>query len=207
VALLAAHGYHAAEPDFVCQNNCAEHAMPKPTGHSKAFTLIELLVVVSIIALLIAILVPALSQSRAHGYSTKCKAQLYMLGAGVVMYADANDGFVVPSYNLPPIPGSTTNVTGGPQQPLDGWGPIFDRDHLVPANERSNLTVFYCPWTLDIEGVKDGQTRTDPNKPRGWTDWPLRFTASGGDSSPKVATTIPEWGFNKIIRVSYWINA
>ncbi len=174
---------------------------------ANAFTLIELLVVISIIALLLAILVPALSGSRAEAYSVKCKANLHMLGIGIVMYADANDGFVIPSYNLPPIPGSSANFTGGPQQPLDGWGPILDRDHLVPSNERDTRTVFYCPRTVDIEGVKDGQTGTDPNKPRGWTDWPLKFTTSGGDSSPKVPVTIPEWGFHKIIRVSYWINA
>jgi prepilin-type processing-associated H-X9-DG protein len=84
---------------------------------------------------------------------------------------------------------------------------ILDHDRLVPSLQQSTNTIFYCPKTLDVEGVKDGQTGTDPDKPKGWTDWPLKFTAPGGDSMPKVAVTIPERGLTKIIRVSYWINA
>lgn len=170
------------------------------------FTLIELLVVISIISILIALLLPSLTAARAQGQSVKCKACLSQIGMGLVMYSDGNDGYVIPSYNLPSL-GSGANTTGGPSQPLDGWAAILDRDNLVPSHERDTNSIFYCPKTVDVEGMKDGQTGTDPNKPRGWTDWPLIFLGSGGDSQPKMATTIPEWGFNKIIRVSYWINA
>lgn len=52
-----------------------------------------------------------------------------------------------------------------------------------------------------------GQTKKDRYNPQGWTDWPLRFKAVGGDSSPKEATRIPERGFQRIVRVSYWLNA
>jgi prepilin-type processing-associated H-X9-DG protein len=134
-------------------------------------------------------------------------SNLRQIGQGLLMYSNQNKGYVIPSYNLPWVTGATTNVTGGPTQPLDGWASILDRDRLVPSKEQDTNTVFYCPNTYDIEGVKDGQTGTDPAKPRGWTDWPLVFTTVGGDSSPKIATTIPSLGFNKIIRVSYWINA
>ncbi|MEK6642387.1 MAG: prepilin-type N-terminal cleavage/methylation domain-containing protein [Planctomycetota bacterium] len=179
--------------------------MTTTTRHRRAFTLIELLVVIAIIAILLAILLPALSGARAQGQSIKCKSNLRYIGVGLIMYSDANDGLVIPSFNLPAI--GPTNVTGGPNQPLDGWGPILDRDGLVPANEKDTNTIFYCPSTVNIEGMKDGQTGTHSGKPRGWTDWPLVFTSVGGDSVPKKATTIPQWGFNKIIRVSYWLNA
>jgi prepilin-type N-terminal cleavage/methylation domain-containing protein/prepilin-type processing-associated H-X9-DG protein len=170
------------------------------------FTLIELLVVVAIVTLLVGILLAAVQRARAQSIAVKCRANLHHVGIGLVMYNNQNKDFNVPSYNLPAL-GNGSNYTGGPDQPLDGWAPIFDRDKLVPSAEQSMKTVFYCPRTVDVEGMKDGQTGTDPDKPRGWTDWPLRFTEVGGDSKPKEAVTIPERGFNKIIRVSYWINA
>ena len=173
---------------------------------SRGFTLIELLVVVGIIALLIAILLPALSSAKAQGAAVKCRANLHAIGIGLVAYTNENADYAVPSYNLP-NPTGGANFTGGPDKPLDGWGPILDRDGVVPSPEFNTNTVFFCPRTVDVEGMKDGQTGRDPDKPRGWTDWPLRFLAVGGDSMPKEAVTIPERGFVKIIRVSYWINA
>lgn len=61
-----------------------------------AFTLIELLVVVSIIALLISILLPALSAARATSRTTLCGANLRQLGVGASMYADTSRGALLP---------------------------------------------------------------------------------------------------------------
>lgn len=58
----------------------------------RAFTLIELLVSISIIALLISILLPAMNKSRQISRSTACLANLHSLGQAVQMYADNNDG-------------------------------------------------------------------------------------------------------------------
>jgi prepilin-type N-terminal cleavage/methylation domain-containing protein/prepilin-type processing-associated H-X9-DG protein len=180
------------------------------TGRTQiAFTLIELLVVIGIVGILAALLLPALAMSRDQARGTRCMSNLRQIGMGLVMYSDANSEYAVPSYNLPWAPGAATNFTGGPNQPLDGWACILDRDGYVPGDSKTQTTntTFFCPNTLDIEGMKNGQTGTDPNLPQGWTDWPMVFTAIGGDSQPKVAVTIPERGYNKIVRVSYWINA
>jgi prepilin-type N-terminal cleavage/methylation domain-containing protein/prepilin-type processing-associated H-X9-DG protein len=59
---------------------------------SKAFTLIELLVVIAVIAVLTAILMPALSRAREQGRRVVCLNNLKQLTLAWVMYANDNDG-------------------------------------------------------------------------------------------------------------------
>ena len=63
----------------------------------RAFTLIELLVVVAIIALLVSILLPALSGVRKKGRATKCMANLHVLGHGISIYATEYNDALLPS--------------------------------------------------------------------------------------------------------------
>ena len=67
---------------------------PKAPKPPPAFTLIELLVVVSIIALLVAILLPALSAARAQAKSVLCKTNLRTMGQAEIVYAHEYDGIV-----------------------------------------------------------------------------------------------------------------
>ena len=65
----------------------------------KRFTLIELLVVIAIIAILAAMLLPALSAARERARVASCQTKLKQIGTACFMYGDANASWVPNTYS------------------------------------------------------------------------------------------------------------
>lgn len=61
-----------------------------------AFTLVELLVVIGIIAVLLAILLPALNRSRQQSMLVQCQSNMRQCGMAMMIYADQNGGTLFP---------------------------------------------------------------------------------------------------------------
>ena len=119
---------------------------------ASAFTLIELLVVISIIALLIGILLPALSGARDSAKVVACASNLRQVAIGVASYAADEKDFLPPNQRpdvtaTPYVIGRTfetrelmTFASGAPTVPrYQNHGLLFGKDYVTTGE------VYYCP--------------------------------------------------------------
>ena len=112
-------------------------------GRLQAFTLIELLVVIAIIAILAAMLLPALSAAKQRAWTTSCTSNLRQIGLGMRMFADDNS-------DLYPESGGDIYwgaVDPGTQKP--GW-----MEQIVSSI--GNTNVYNCPGNAQLPVDKQG---------------------------------------------------
>lgn len=103
------------------------------------FTLIELLVVISIIALLVSILLPALQKAREQAKVVVCRSNFRQLMMAGHAYASSWKGY---------LPGGRDSYSLGYMDLPDDWGVLY------PEYIDSG-TFFYCPSTKNLPGRPD----------------------------------------------------
>src|SRR5437016_1957985 len=85
------------------------------TNLERAFTLVDLLVVIAIIAILAALLLPALGKAKQQAYKVKCLSNLHQIGLGLKLYVDDNAETFPPSSAQQLDPNAPIDYTHGVQ--------------------------------------------------------------------------------------------
>ncbi len=106
------------------------------------FTLVELLVVISVIALLTAILIPALQASKKRAEAVICASNIKQLTVGMFMYETDNQSFPFGFYDTytPPPGGNSGNFAF---DKLGWWWFNYTSDY--PRRNRGERTTLWCP--------------------------------------------------------------
>lgn len=121
----------------------------KASARQRGFTLIELLVVIAIIAVLAAMLLPALRSARESGKKAVCVSNLRQLYLATMLYTDANGGTLLPSAYGVVIAGSNHGLSWG-EMLMSSQPAAYDNKGVLPnpryfSNVNSPATVYHCP--------------------------------------------------------------
>lgn len=119
-------------------------------GRLGAFTLVELLVVVAILAILAALLLPALSAARERSKAAVCMSNLRQVGLAIQMYAGDYDGWTPPVYR-PAEPYTWTALLANGRYlsvPIRGKPSVLLCPSQTPVVYPSDS--FYDPWATSI---------------------------------------------------------
>jgi prepilin-type N-terminal cleavage/methylation domain-containing protein/prepilin-type processing-associated H-X9-DG protein len=157
-----------------------EPCSPSPFRRLGGFTLIELLVVISIIAVLIGLLLPAVQAAREAGRRAQCTNNLKQLGLAALNYESTNGCY--PPNLLSLVGPGGTNGAFVRMLPFLEQGALF--------NAYNNSTFAFDPSNITIAGValgvlwcpSDGSIST-------------RLNLSGPDPAGNTAVLGQEWGY------------
>jgi prepilin-type N-terminal cleavage/methylation domain-containing protein len=118
----------------------ASHRRVSFAPRPDAFTLIELLVVIAIIAILAAMLLPALASAKVKAQATRCVNNLKQVGISLQLYVDDNKG----SYPLHDGWAALGGITGT-NDPLASYGSLVQSTNRPLYSYARNQEVFHCP--------------------------------------------------------------
>lgn len=136
-------------------------------SNSNKFTLIELLVVIAIIAILAAILLPALQSARQRGVAINCVSMRKQVGAWVFQYTETYNGTMMPTYwgdgdtNAKRRWYSALAASGSKWAPITQWNRL-DQHFGCPAT-KNNSTPYKgssITYNNEFSGVKLAQIKS-----------------------------------------------
>jgi len=191
---------------MVYKENEKEGEKMKGREKKRGFTLIELLVVIAIIAILAAMLLPALSRARERARASVCMNNMKQIGLLLLMYTDDYDGFFPYSYK---------KVSDSPKIEITWnmqlcWAGYIRSEYEVSRYPKGNIVKeckLYCPTNIyggmrEINWKERLWTYAYPHSSGGW-EWGVggKPTANPPVFASRKEVMDPD---KKIMLFEYW---